>query len=122
MAAHNELGKWGEEMAARYLLDNGYAILERDWRYQRRDLDIIASKDGILIIVEVKTRHNTAYTLPEEAVGYDKAKSIAISSNAYVKTHRINMPLRFDIIAVTGSPDSDYTSKHIHDAFYPPTR
>lgn len=122
MAAHNELGKWGEEMAARYLLDNGYAIIERDWHYQRRDLDIIASKDGILIIVEVKTRHNTAYTLPEEAVGYDKAKSIAISSNAYVKTHRINMPLRFDIIAVTGSPDSDYTIKHIPDAFYPPTR
>ena len=122
MAAHNELGKWGEEMAARYLLDNGYAIIERDWHYQRRDLDIIASKDGILIIVEVKTRHNTAYTLPEEAVGYEKAKSIAISSNAYVKTHRINMPLRFDIIAVTGSPDSDYTIKHIPDAFYPPTR
>ena len=63
MAAHNELGKWGEEMAARYLLDNGYAIIERDWRYQRRDLDIIASKDGILIIVEVKTRHNTAYKI-----------------------------------------------------------
>ena len=41
MAAHNDLGKWGEEMAARYLMDNGYAILERDWRYQRRDLDII---------------------------------------------------------------------------------
>ena len=122
MAAHNELGKWGEEMAARYLLDNGYAIIERDWHYQRRDLDIIASKDGILIIVEVKTRHNTEYTLPEEAVGYDKAKSISISSNAYVKTHRINMPLRFDIIAVTGSPDSDYTIKHIPDAFYPPTR
>lgn len=122
MAAHNDLGKWGEEMAARYLLDNGYAIIERDWHYQRRDLDIIASKDGILIIVEVKTRHNTEYTLPEEAVGYDKAKSIAISSNAYVKTHRINMPLRFDIIAVTGSPDSDYTIKHIPDAFYPPTR
>ena len=122
MAAHNELGKWGEEMAARYLMDNGDAIIERDWHCGRRDLDIIASKDGLLVIVEVKTRHNADYTRPEEAVGYDKAKSITIASNAYVKSHQINLPIRFDIIAVTGSPDSEYQIRHITDAFYPPMR
>ena len=122
MAAHNESGKWGEDIATRYLSDNGYAIIERDWHCGRRDLDIIASKDDMLIIVEVKTRHNADYTRPEEAVGYDKAKSIAIASNAYVKSHRINLPIRFDIIAVTGSPDSEYQIRHITDAFYPPMR
>lgn len=122
MAAHNELGKWGEEMAARYLMDNGYAILERDWHYQRRDLDIIASKDGLLVIVEVRTRRNIMYMQPEESVDYHKTRSIAIAANAYVKVHKINASLRFDIITVTGTPESEYQIKHIPDAFYPPTR
>ena len=122
MAAHNELGKWGEEMAARYLLDNGYAILERDWHYGRRDLDIIASKDGLLVIVEVRTRSNMTYMQPEESVDYHKIRSISIAANSYVKTNRINASLRFDIIEVIGSPDSEYQIRHITDAFYPPMR
>ena len=122
MAAHNDLGKWGEEMAARYLMDNGYAILERDWRYQRRDLDIIASKDGMLVIVEVRTRSNINYLQPEESVDYHKIRSISIAANAYVKGHGVNASLRFDIIAVTGSPGAKYHINHIPDAFYPPAR
>lgn len=109
-------------MAARYLMDNGYAILERDWRYQRRDLDIIASKDGMLVIVEVRTRSNINYLQPEESVDYHKIRSISIAANAYVKGHRVNASLRFDIIAVTGSPGAEYHINHIPDAFYPPAR
>ena len=65
MAEHNDLGKWGEDEAVLYLEDEGYAILERDWKIGRRDLDIVAvSPDGAtLVIVEVKTRSDEEYLL-----------------------------------------------------------
>ncbi len=122
MAVHNELGKWGEDTAASYLEDKGYEILCRDWRCGHRDLDIVAHKDGELIIVEVKTRRNAVFMEPEEAVSYQKAQSISIAANAYVKRYGINAPIRFDIIAITGTPDTNYEIKHIPNAFYPPRR
>lgn len=74
MAEHNELGKWGEDEAARFLQRKGFTILERDWRVGKRDLDIIALKeDGkLLVFVEVKTRRNDVYLQPEEAVNTTK--------------------------------------------------
>ena len=56
MAYHNELGRWGEDVAASYLRQLGYTILHRDWDYRHRDLDIVAVDDGVLVIAEVKTR------------------------------------------------------------------
>ena len=58
MAAHNELGKWGEEIAARFIEKNGYEILERDWKSGHHDLDIIARDEDTLVIIEVKTRRS----------------------------------------------------------------
>ena len=55
MAYHNELGKWGEDVAVSYLQQLGYVILHRDWDYHHRDLDIVAIDNGTLVIVEVKT-------------------------------------------------------------------
>lgn len=70
MAEHNDLGKWGEDEAALYLEDEGYTIIDRDWRLGRRDLDILAyTPDGnTLVVVEVKTRTGEEYQQPEEAV------------------------------------------------------
>ncbi|MET0945038.1 MAG: YraN family protein, partial [Flavobacterium sp.] len=56
MAEHNELGKEGEKLAAKYLQENGYEILDRNWTFQKAEIDIIAQKDNYLAIVEVKTR------------------------------------------------------------------
>ena len=64
MAAHNELGKWGEEKAAQYLIKKGYQILKRDWKTRHRDLDIVALDEDELVIVEVKTRRNQLFTKP----------------------------------------------------------
>lgn len=61
MAAHNELGKWGEDMAAAYLQEKGYSILERDWKSGHHDLDIIAQEGNTLVVVEVKTRRNRLF-------------------------------------------------------------
>ena len=68
MAAHNELGKWGEDLASDYLEQKGYTIMERDWKSGRRDIDIIARDGNIVVFVEVKTRRSSVFGEPEEAI------------------------------------------------------
>lgn len=124
MADHNDLGKWGEDYAAEYLQRNGYAILERDWRYGRskRDIDIICkTEDGTTVVfVEVKTRSHEEVTDPEEAVNITKIRHIGQAADHYVKMNNIVEELRFDIIAITGRKGTDNIKlNHIVDAFNP---
>ena len=115
MAAHNELGKWGEDIAASYLEDNGYEIIERDWKSGHHDLDIVAKKDDTLVIVEVKTRRNRLFGNPEEAIDYKKRQSLQSAINHYVKSHRFGSSVRFDIISIVGSIGSKPEIDHIKD-------
>ena len=115
MAAHNELGKWGEELAAEYLQEKGYEIIERDWKSGHHDLDIIAKEGGTLVIVEVKTRRNRLFGDPEEAIDYRKRKSLQSAINHYVKSHRVKATVRFDIISIVGTIGSTPEIDHIKD-------
>jgi len=119
MAAHNELGKWGENKAAEYLERKGYRIIERDWRIGHRDLDIVAIDSDMLVFVEVRTRRNNVFMEPELTVDRKKMRSLMIAANAYIKTHNIDFDLRFDIITVLGTNDNDYKINHIEEAFNP---
>ena len=121
MADHNELGKWGEDEAALYLEDEGYVIIDRDWKIGKRDLDILAlSPDGkTLAVVEVKTRSGDEYQQPEEAVDGRKMRNLAIAANAYVKEHQVDKELRFDIISVVGVGHQVEHLEHLKDAFNP---
>ena len=76
MAAHNELGKWGEDLATAYLEQKGYTIVERDWKSGRRDIDIIARDGNTVVFVEVKTRKNSVFGAPEEAIDFHKLQNL----------------------------------------------
>ena len=121
MAAHNDLGKWGEAEAARYLQDRGYSILERNWRQGHRDLDIVALTEGrdTIVIVEVKTRQTDDMEKPEQAVDIKKMRNIAAATNLYVKQRNIVHQLRFDIISIVGTTGHVEKIEHIEDAFNP---
>ena len=121
MAEHNELGKWGEDEAACYLEDEGYTIIDRDWKIGRRDLDIVAmSPDGdTLVIVEVKTRTEEEYQKPEEAVDKRKMRNLAVAANAYAKECKIDKNMRFDIISIVGKGHQVENLEHLKDAFNP---
>lgn len=119
MAAHNALGKAGEDAAIRYLEQNGYTIRDRNWRKNHLELDIVATKDDFLIIVEVKTRTNNDYIEPQEAVNWQKIRHIVVAADAYIKHFCIDAPIRFDIITVIGE-EGAFKIKHIEEAFYPP--
>ena len=123
MATHNDFGRWGEQLAAEFLLKKGYSICHRNWKLGHRDLDIVAlDEDGkMLVVVEVKTRSDHAYTQPEEAVDWRKKRNLIVAANAYVQRYQIDLPLRFDIIAVTGK-DGDAFIDHIENAFVPNLR
>lgn len=119
MAAHNELGKLGEQLAADHLSAAGYLIRHRNWRSGRRELDIVAEKDGTLVVVEVKTRSGTTFGMPEEAVTAGKIRRIVSSADAYLRKFAVDMPVRFDLITVV-QEDGVPRLTHIEDAFYPP--
>ncbi len=117
MAEHNDIGRWGEDIAADYLQRKGYQIIERDWKSGHRDLDIIAIDGDMVVFVEVKTRSNRLFTDPVEAIGYQKIRNLQQAANHYVKYRRINNDIRFDIISVVGTPGTEPEIDHIEDAF-----
>lgn len=121
MATHNDLGKWGEEMAVQHLRKQGYTILDRDWRFGHRDLDIVArTPDGIVVVfVEVKTRTSDVVSSPHDAVDARKIKSLGAAANAYVKEFQIWDELRFDIISIIGDRSETALLEHVEDAFNP---
>ena len=116
MAAHNELGAWGEALATAYLQKKGYVIMERDWKLGHRDLDIIAQDGETVVFVEVKTRRNRVFSEPEEAVDYRKRDNLRKTISSYVKFRHINCEIRFDVVTVVGTPDgSEPEISHIED-------
>ena len=119
MAQHNEFGQISEDRAAAYLMARGYTIRNRNWRLGHKEIDIVAQKNGVLVIVEVKARRDDRFGDPADAVTDDKIRRLVQAAHAYVRYHRISWPVRFDVVAITGEPGNQ-TVEHIEDAFYPP--
>ena len=116
MAAHNDLGRWGEDRATEYLRRMGYTIVARDWKSGHRDIDIIALDKEIMVFVEVKTRRNRLFVDPEMAVDYQKRRSLQSAMNHYVKYFRVDNDIRFDIITVVGMiEDTAPEIEHLKD-------
>ncbi|MBO7437498.1 MAG: YraN family protein [Bacteroidaceae bacterium] len=120
MAKHNILGKEGENYAADYLDEQGYEILDRNWMCGHKDLDIVASKDGTLVFVEVKTRSTMDWGDPEEAVNEKKIRNLVHAADAYIRYNRLDMDVRFDIISIIMDDTGYYRVEHIEQAFFPP--
>lgn len=117
MAAHNELGKIGEQLAFDYLIQKGYEIKERNWRYQKAEVDIIALKDGVLAIVEVKTRSTDFFGDPKAFINKKKINLLVFAIDKYVRSKGLSIEVRFDVIGIIR--DGNQTRlEHIEDAFY----
>jgi putative endonuclease len=117
MAKHNELGKLGEEMAVEFLQKEGYKIVETNWTFQKAEIDIIAKKENILAIIEVKTRSSLDFGLPQDFVKTKKIQLLVKAVNAYVNERDLDVEVRFDIIAIHKEGKS-FVMEHLIDAFY----
>lgn len=121
MAAHNEFGAWGEKVAEEYLRHKGYSILDRDWKYMHKDLDIVAYEDDTqtLVIVEVKARHKENITTALQAVDKDKRKNLVRAAFAFARSTGHFFPnIRFDVITVVGD-ETNYDLQHYKGIFKP---
>ena len=117
MAAHNDLGKIGEELAVDFLTEKGYEILETNWTFQKAEVDIIAQKDTILAVIEVKTRSSVDFGSPQDFVKPKKIKLLVKAINEYVITNDLDVEVRFDIIAIHAK-DKMFEIEHLEAAFY----
>lgn len=117
MAKHNELGQLGEELAKKYIIEQGYSILEQNWRWGKGEIDLIAQKGELLLFIETKTRTTNKFGYPEEAVSTKKQNLLYEVAVEYMHQILHETEFRFDIIAITMQPTP--TIKHFEDAFFP---
>ncbi|VBB48079.1 conserved hypothetical protein [uncultured Paludibacter sp.] len=119
MAEHNQLGNEGELRAQAYLREKGYRIKQTNWKFRQWELDIVAEKDDLLIVVEVKTRSTDTFEHPQEAITPRKIKNIVNATEEYIFQFNWQGETRFDVISVIPKGQS-FVIEHIEDAFLAP--
>jgi len=116
--ARSDLGLRGEILAAKELKKLGYQILELRWRCRFGEIDIIAQDGDTVVIVEVKTRTRNDHFSPLDAVDTKKQRKLIRLAHAYAQTHLPDdVPIRFDVIAITASPGKPPEIEHLPNAF-----
>lgn len=118
MSLNQEIGQKGEDIAAAFLEDKGYILLERNHRHRRSEIDIIAKDGDILVFVEVKSRSSDFYGKPESFVTARKEELMASASSAYMEKINHDWEIRFDFISILFHGEL-YEIEHFKDAFFP---
>jgi putative endonuclease len=112
-----QLGQAAEDFAVRYLKKGGFAIIARNYRYQRAEIDIIAQKNELLVFVEVKARSNNQFGDPETFVTPRQQALVRAAAEHYIMTEDWNHDIRFDIVSVLQHNDNQPQLTHFEDAF-----
>ena len=118
MDTTREKGSAAEEIATDYLKKNGYEILEQNWYNSHQELDIIARKNKVVAIIEVKSLSSNYIREPYQSVNRNKQRLIISATNAYIRKHNVNDDVRFDIISIIMGRNEPQI-EHIENAFYP---
>ncbi|MBU4047909.1 YraN family protein [bacterium] len=120
----DNIGKFGEDIASKYLEERGYKIKERNYRTFLGEIDIISEYKGNIIFVEVKTRRSDKFGYPEEAINFNKQRKIIKNALCYLAKYNLwEKNYCFDVILVSISNHKDVKRlKHIRNAFYPDSR
>ncbi len=117
MASHNELGKEGEEMAARWLKENGFDLLHRNWRHSHYEIDIVATKGKFLHFVEVKARKASPFGYPEDSVTRKKFKNLQKAADEYLFLNPGHSWISYDILSITLHGDKEAEYFFIEDVY-----
>lgn len=119
MSKKKETGEKGEQLATDFLKSKGYHILERNWRFSRAEIDIIAMHSDVLVFVEVKTRSYTSFGEPEAFVTTKKEELMIDAAHVYMAKIQHEWEIRFDIIGIVLPEIGNPSIKHFEDAFFP---
>jgi putative endonuclease len=113
------IGQWGEDLAVNFLLKKSYTILERNWRFSRAEIDIIAQHEDILVFFEVKTRSSDFYGKPEDFISTTQQKLIVDAASQYMRQNDYEWAFRFDIVSILRQKEVHPIIQHFEDAFFP---
>ena len=117
MATSHDLGRASEFLAAEYLLDRGYRILERNYRVGHKEIDLIAQRDRVIAFVEVKARAGAGYGHPLEAITWAKRREISYVARVWIAGHgRPGLLYRFDAVAILWR-NQQAIVEHVPDAW-----
>lgn len=119
MARQQTIGNLGEEKATLFLQEIGYKILERNWRFSKAEIDVIAKDGEVLVFVEVKSKSYTFFGAPEESVSAYKENLIIDAAHQYMIKIGHDWEIRFDIISIVFDKNKDASITHFKDAFFP---
>ncbi|MCM1110450.1 MAG: YraN family protein [Clostridium sp.] len=119
MARHNELGAWGEQLAAEHMIKLGWAIAERNIRVGKYEIDIVATRGSDIAFVEVKTRSDD-FIDPVDVIDDKKIRHMARAADSFMRIHDVLANPRFDVITVIGTPEAGYRLTHYPDSIIPP--
>ncbi|NJB36439.1 MULTISPECIES: YraN family protein [Flavobacteriaceae] len=117
MGQHNEFGKLGEQLAVNFLQEKGYQILERNYRYLKAEIDIIAQVNNLLVIVEVKSRSSNYLQEIIETVNEKKKRLLVQAADYYVTSLDLDVEVQFDIVTILKNQNK-YVLEHLENAFY----
>lgn len=115
---NKDTGFFGENMAAEFLKKNGYSILYRNWRYKHLELDIIAAKDGLLHIVEVKTRSSIQFGFPENSIDKEKMRFLKNAAAMFQYQYPEWKYLQFDIISIFLNTKKEWELALFEDVYF----
>lgn len=116
MRSKIDTGNKGENLAAEFLLQKGYELVARNYRYKHAEIDLIVKRNDVLVFVEVKTRSSTSFGEPEAFVDTKKAAKIFEGAEQYTYENNWNGNIRFDIVSVKPGPKPEVV--HFEDAFH----
>ncbi|HEV2891288.1 MAG TPA: YraN family protein [Frankiaceae bacterium] len=122
MGAKEAVGAYGERVAVRHLEDAGYAVLATNWRSRAGELDVVATRDGVVVFVEVKTRRSLAFGTPASAVTPLKAARLRLLAQEWLASSPLRAtlpapPVRFDVVSVLRPPSGPAVVEHLEGAF-----
>ena len=115
------IGDSGEQIALLFLENHGYKIINKNWRFKHKEVDIIAQKDSKIIFIEVKTRSNPYFEPPSQAVTIKKQRLLIEAANHYLIQNQIDLESRFDVVSVIIQNGNEEV-EIIENAFYPLVR
>ncbi len=118
MAAHNEFGRAGEQMAAEWLIYQGFQLIYRNWKYGRYEVDIIACQGEVLHFIEVKSRHDDIFGKPEDWVDRRKGRHLLIAGEAFQEKYPDWKMVQYDILSILLTPDGKRDFFFIEDVYW----
>ena len=118
-------GRVAETIALEFLVERGLVLLEKNWRWRHKELDLIMKSSNcvtgeqILHIIEVRSLHEPFVQMPFESVDYKKRRAVIVAANGYVNTRGVNFETQFDIVSIVFSSGGVFKLEYFPNAFAP---